>query len=98
MLMATPTFLNVRRRRFIALLAALGLMVGQVLLSQHIHAEDLPERSCVVCLHNDHTPHVAAPFELPAEITAVFWSIDVAFEPAAAKPVLLFLARAPPSS
>lgn len=58
--MTPAAYFTPRRQRCFALLAGLVLLAGQLVLQQHVHADDTADGVCVVCVQGDHTPITAS--------------------------------------
>jgi len=96
--MTPAAYFTTRRQRCIALLAAFVLFAGQLVLQQHVHADNVLESSCVVCVQADHTPGVAAAVAALQARTLVASVTNPATRSTREGATTTYLARAPPRS
>ena len=96
--MASATYFTQRRQRLTALMAAFVLFAGQLLIAQHVHAAELPDNACVVCVQGDHTP-VADSLVKPATPRFVaIWGAEQLTPSLITCAKQAYFARAPPLS
>ncbi len=94
---STPYFTQ-RRQRLTALVAAFVLFAGQLLIAQHVHAAELPDSACVVCVQGDHTPVADSLVEPAASHFVAVWEAVQLTPSVIARVNPAYLARAPPLS